>query len=89
MSKLGNVYYAAHEKGKNEVAEVQVDKESNIVVRYENQTYANAMDWLAKAFHNSGKSIKYDMPQNLTLPNTPRPRFYIPPSRTCPYDRYM
>lgn len=52
--------------------------------------YANALDWLAKAFNNSGRSccVQFERSQAAVVV-TPRPRRYVPPSANCPFERYM
>jgi hypothetical protein len=52
--------------------------------------YANAQDWLAKAFKNSGRSccVQFERSQAGVV-DTPRPRRYVPPSDKCPFERYI
>ena len=52
--------------------------------------YANAQDWLTKAFKNSGRSccVQFERSQAGVV-DTPRPRRYVPPSDKCPFERYI
>jgi len=52
--------------------------------------YANAQDWLAKAFNNSGRSCSVKIERSQAgVVDTPRPRRYVPPSSKCPFERYI
>ncbi len=59
-------------------------------VLFDGVEYANAQEWLAKAFNNSGKSccVQFERSQ-ADVVDTPRPRRYVPPSSKCPFERYI
>jgi hypothetical protein len=63
---------------------------SKTTLLFEGIEYANAQDWLAKAFNNSGRScaVKIERSQAGVV-DTPRPRRYVPPSANCPFERYV
>jgi len=67
---------------------VAVAGDSKTTLMFEGVEYANAQEWLTKAFNNSGKSCCVQFEKSQTV-DTPRPRRYVPPSNTCPFDRYM
>ena len=76
--KSGDIMVVAEDTGK-----------SKTVVQFDGVEYANALEWLAKAFNNSGKSCSVKIEQSHQVVNTPRPKRYVPPSSKCPYERYM
>jgi hypothetical protein len=51
--------------------------------------YANAQEWMSKAFSNSGRSCAVKIEQSQTVGDTPRPTRYVPPSDKCPFGRYV
>ena len=61
---------------------------SKTTLMFEGVEYANAQDWLAKAFNNSGKSCFVQFEKSQAF-DTPRPKRYVPPSQGHPFDRYM
>jgi len=64
------------------------DKKSKTTLVFEGVEYANAQEWLAKAFKNSGKSCCVQFEKSSVV-QTPRPTRYVPPSSKCPFERYM
>ena len=56
-------------------------------LQYEGVEYANALEWLAKAFNNSGKSCYVPVERSHDV-GTPRPKRYVPPSAACPFGGY-
>lgn len=61
-------------------------KKSKTTLLFEGVEYANAQDWLAKAFKNSGRSccVQFEKSQN-----TPRPTRYVPPSSKNKFGCYV
>lgn len=55
----------------------EANKKSKTTVLYEGVEYANAQEWLAKAFKNSGRSCCVQCEKSQA---TPRPTRYVPPS---------
>ena len=70
------------------MAVVGGDKKSKTTLVFEGVEYANAQEWLAKAFKNSGKSCCVQFEKSSVV-QTPRPTRYVPPSSKCPFERYM
>lgn len=56
-------------------------------LQYEGVEYSNALEWLEKAFNNSGKSCYVPIERSCDV-RTPRPTRYLPPSATCPFGAY-
>lgn len=56
-------------------------------LQYEGVEYDNALEWLAKAFNNSGKSCFVPVERTCDI-GTPRPKYYVPPSARCPFGAY-
>ena len=67
----------------------KANKKSNTTLLFDGVEYANALQWLAKAFNNSGKSRSCSVQFEQTVVHTPRPTRYVPPSKECPFERYM
>ena len=76
--KSGDIMVVAEDTGK-----------SKTVVQFEGVEYVNALEWLAKAFNNSGKSCSVKIEQSHQVVNTPRPTRYVPPSKDSPFGRYV
>ncbi len=62
-------------------------KKSKTTLLFEGVEYADAKEWIAKAFNNSGKSCTVKIEQSQVV-HTPRPTRYVPPSATCKFGRY-
>ena len=67
----------------------KANKKSKTTLLFDGVEYANAQEWLAKAFQNSGKSRSCSVQFEQTVVHTPRPTRYVPPSKECPFGRYM
>ena len=69
----------------------KANKKSKTTLQFDCVEYANAQEWLAKAFNNSGKSrsCSVQFEQSQTVVHTPRPTRYVPPSKNCPFERYV
>ena len=61
---------------------------SSTTLMFEGVEYANAQEWLAKVFNNSGKSCAVQFERSQAV-HTPRPTRYVPPTEQCPFGRYM
>ena len=61
---------------------------SSTTLLYEGVEYANAQEWVAKVFNNSGRScaLQFERAQEVS---TPRPTRYVPPTAQCPFGRYL
>lgn len=64
-------------------------KKSKTTLLFEGVVYANAQEWLAKAFKNSGKSCCVQFEKSQAVGNTPRPTRYVPPSDKNPFGCYV
>ena len=64
-------------------------KKSKTTLLFEGVEYANAQEWLAKAFKNSGKSCCVQFEKSQAVGNTPRPTRYVPPSSKNPFGCYV
>lgn len=64
----------------------EANKKSKTTVLYEGVEYANAQEWLAKAFKNSGRSCCVQFEKS---DNTPRPTRYVPPSSKNKFGHYV
>jgi hypothetical protein len=67
----------------------KTNKKGNTTLMFEGVEYANAQEWLTKAFKNSGRSCAVKIEKPAEVVSTPRPRRYVPPSDKCPYERYV
>ncbi len=54
---------------------------------YQGVRYSNALEWLEKAFNNSGRACHVQIERSPSV-DTPRPMRYIPPSSSCPFGQY-
>jgi hypothetical protein len=54
---------------------------------YEGIQYSNALEWLQKAFNNSGRACNVQIERSPSV-DTPRPLRYIPPSSLSPFGSY-
>jgi len=64
----------------------ETDKRKRTILLFEGVEYANAQEWLSKAFQNSGRSCVVKIEQSQ---NTPRPTRYVPPSDKCKFGQYV
>ena len=64
----------------------ETDRKKMTILVFEGVEYANAQDWLTKAFQNSGRSCVVKIEQSQ---NTPRPTRYVPPSDKCRFGQYV
>ena len=62
---------------------------SKTTLLFEGVEYANAQEWLTKAFKNSGKSCCVQFEKSQAVGNTPRPTRYVPPSSKNPFGCYV
>ena len=67
----------------------ETDKRKRTILLFEGVEYANAQEWLAKAFKNSGRSCAVKIEQSQAVGNTPRPTRYVPPSKDSPFGSYV
>ena len=67
------------------------DGTASIIVFYRDVEYANAMDWMSKAFGNSGKLIPsvQIFKQPSSVGSTPRPKRYVPPKDKYSFGQYI
>jgi len=63
------------------------DGKPTTILRFEGKEYPNAMEWLLKAFNNSGKACHVKIEQSNTV-NTPRPKVYLPPGNKSTFGRF-
>ena len=66
----------------------KADKKSKTTLLFEGVEYANAQEWLAKAFKNSGRSCCVQFEKSQAVGNTPRPTRYVPPSSKNKFGYY-
>ena len=64
----------------------ETNKRKRTILLFEGVEYANAQEWLSKAFQNSGRSCVVKIEQSQ---NTPRPTRYVPPSDKCKFGQYV
>jgi hypothetical protein len=64
----------------------ETDKRKRTILLFEGVEYANAQEWLSKAFQNSGRSCVVKIEQSQ---NTPRPTRYVPPSDKYKFGQYV
>ena len=86
---VGKAEYRSSASGplkSGDIMAVVGDKKGNTTLMFEGVEYANAQEWLSKAFQNSGRSCVVKIEQSQ---NTPRPTRYVPPSDKCPFGRYV
>ena len=86
---LGTLYYQANVGEDPKTAKV-VPEGRKTEVLYDNVRYTTPLEWLAKAFSNSGKLI-YNLtstPSSRTV-DTPRAKRYIPPKDRYDVGRYV
>ena len=67
----------------------ETNKRKRTILLFEGVEYANAQEWLTKAFQNSGRSCAVKIEQSQTVGDTPRPTRYVPPSDKSPFGRYV
>ena len=67
----------------------KADKKSKTTLLFEGVEYANAQEWLAKAFKNSGRSCCVQFEKSQAVGNTPRPTRYVPPSNKNKFGCYV
>lgn len=93
---LATAHYTASITEPQKVGQIMSKKNPDgtmtTILCYEGTEYPNAMDWMAKAFHNSGKSIS-SVPifnqQSSSVGSTPRPRRYIPPNGRGSFGQFV
>jgi hypothetical protein len=67
----------------------ETDKRKRTILLFEGVEYANAQEWLSKAFQNSGRSCVVKIEQSQAVGNTPRPTRYVPPSDKYKFGQYV
>lgn len=67
----------------------ETDKRKMTILLFNGVEYANAQEWLSKAFSNSGRSCAVKIEQSQTVGDTPRPTRYVPPSDKSPFGSYV
>ena len=86
---LGTLYYQANVGEDPKTAKVVPDGRKTEVL-YDNVRYTTPLEWLAKAFSNSGKYIIHN-PTVSTFKSvdTPRAKRYIPPKDRHSFGQYV
>jgi hypothetical protein len=64
----------------------ETDKRKMTILLFDGVEYANAQEWMSKAFGNSGRSCTVKIEQSQ---NTPRPTRYVPPCDKHKFGRYV
>lgn len=64
----------------------ETDKRKMTILLFDGVEYANAQEWMSKAFGNSGRSCTVKIEQSQ---NTPRPTRYVPPCDKHQFGRYV
>lgn len=64
------------------------DKKGKTTLMFEGVEYANAQEWMSKAFSDSGRSCTVKIEKSQTVGGTPRPTRYVPPTKDSPFGRY-
>jgi hypothetical protein len=67
----------------------ETDKRKMTILLFDGVEYANAQEWMSKAFSNSGRSCTVKIEQSQTVVNTPRPTRYVPPCDKYQFGRYV
>ena len=89
---VGKAEYRASASGPMKTGDImavvgETDRGKMTILLFEGVEYANAQEWLTKAFKNSGRSCAVKIEQSQ---NTPRPPTrYVPPSDKSPFGRYV
>jgi hypothetical protein len=90
---VGKAEYRASASGPMKTGDImavvgETDRRKMTILVFEGVEYANAQEWLTKAFQNSGKSCcaQFEKPQAVS---TPRPTRYMPPSKDNQFGRYV
>lgn len=92
---IAEAHYRSSTNEDPKVAQIMSKKNADgtksVIVFYRDVEYANAMDWMAKAFGNSGKSIPsvQIFKQPSSVGSTPRPKRYVPPNSKCHFGQYI
>jgi hypothetical protein len=92
---IAAAHYRATANEDPKVAQIMTKKNadgtSTVMLVYRDVEYTNAMDWMTKAFGNSGKSIPsvQIFKQPSSAESTPRPKRYVPPSSKCSFGQYI
>jgi hypothetical protein len=92
---LATAHYVASSTEAPKVGQIMSKKNPDgtktTIVFYEGAEYANAMDWMSKAFNNSGKCVPsvqiYKQPSSVV--STPRPTRYVPPNGRGSFGQYV
>ena len=88
---VGQVHYKASATEDLKTGEIIAVSGANgtscTTLRFEGTEYPNALEWLAKAFNNSGRSCHVRL-QPSAAADTPRAKVYLPPTAACPFGRY-
>jgi hypothetical protein len=84
---LGILYYQAKPDEDKKTAQV-IPNGSKTEVLYDKVTYATPLDWLAKAFNNSGKNIQTTTSTFKSV-DTPRATRYIPPKNRHSFGQFV
>jgi hypothetical protein len=93
---LATAHYVASSTEAPKVGQIMSKKNPDgtktTIVFYEGAEYANAMDWMSKAFNNSGKSISSEQickKPTSSVGSTPRPKRYVPPNGRGSFGQYV
>ena len=86
---LGTLYYQANLDEDLKTATV-IPNGKKTEVLYGTVTYTTPLEWLTKAFSNSGKNIQTNtvMPTAKSV-DTPRAKMYIPPKDLYSFEQYV
>ena len=88
---LGTLYYQSAPGEEKKTAQVVPNQSAKATtgVCYEGTTYTTPVDWLTKAFNNSGKSCGVQVDRKFLSTGTPRATRYVPPNRGCPFGGFF
>ena len=90
---MGKAEYRASASGPMKTGDImavvgETDRRKRTILVCEGVEYANAQEWLTKAFQNSGKSCCAQFEKTQAV-STPRPTRYMPPSKDNQFGRYV
>jgi hypothetical protein len=88
---LGTLHYQADttDAGKKTATIISDPFNRGTIVLYNGVTYKTTIEWMTKAFQNSGKSCYVRIERSSTMPSgTPRPTRYVPPNQNCPFGQF-
>ena len=92
---LATAHYTASSTEPQKLGQIMSKKNPDgtmtTILCYEGTEYPNAMDWMSKAFNNSGKSMSSVQmcTQPSSVGSTPRPTRYIPPNGRGSFGKFV